>query len=127
MKIDVIDIEMVLVCMQFKVGVGEGASLVRMLVAMRILMRAAVTVRVGMNGVGVVVVSALICVGNVSVILISRIAMVAMATVQMVRVGHISVILVRGGFALVVVIAMLHIPEVAVRWLLRRGIEMARA
>ena len=36
-------------------------------------------------------------------------------------------VLVRGGVVLVVVIAMLHIPEVAVGWLLRRGIQMARA
>jgi len=70
---------------------------------------------------------ALIRVGNISVILIRRIAMVAMTAVQMIRVGHIAVVLVRGCFALVVVIAMLHIPEIPVRRLLRRAVQVARA
>ena len=33
----------------------------------------------------------------------------------------------RGGIAVVVVIAMAHIPVVRVRWLLTRAIQMARA
>src|SRR4051812_16942345 len=50
-----------------------------------------------------------------------------MARIQMIGVGHIPVVLVRGGLALVVVIPMLHIPVVRVRWLRWRAIQMARA
>ena len=64
---------------------------------------------------------------NIGVILIPRIRVIAMAGIQMISVGHIQVVVVRGGFALVVVIAMAHIPVVRVRWLLRRAIQMARA
>ena len=60
-------------------------------------------------------------------ILIRRIRVIAMAGIQMIYVGHIEVIVVRRGIAIVVVIAMAHIPVVRVRWLLRRAIEMARA
>ena len=90
-------------------------------------MRRAVTVRVDVHGVGVVVVSGSIRVGNISVILIRRIRVIAMAGIQMIYVGHIQVVVVRGGIAVVVVIAMAHIPVVRVRWLLNRAIQMARA
>ena len=36
-------------------------------------------------------------------------------------------VVVRGGLAVVVVIAMAHIPVVLVRWVLRGAIQMARA
>ena len=60
-------------------------------------------------------------------ILIPRIDVIAMAVVQMVSVGHIRVVVVRGGCVLVLVIAMLHIPVILMRWLLSRAIGVARA
>ena len=83
--------------------------------------------RVGVDCVGVVVVSRPIRVGNISVILIRRIRVIAMAGIQMIDVGHIQVVVVRRVVALVVVVAMAHIPVVRVRWVLRRRIQMARA
>ena len=53
--------------------------------------------RVQVHCVGVVVVSGPIRVGNISVILISRIRVIAMAGIQMIDVGHIQVVVVRGG------------------------------
>ena len=105
----------------------DRASLVRVLVCMRVDMGARVAVRVSVHGISVVVVSGSIAVGRVSVILVGVICVIAMAGIQMVRVGHIPVILVRRSDAIVVVIAMLHIPEVPVRRVLVRRIEMARA
>ena len=74
-----------------------------------------------------VVVSGPIRVGSIGVILIRLIRVIAMAGIQMIGVGHIPVVLVLRGFALVVVIAMLHIPVVRVWWLRWRAIQMARA
>ena len=55
-----------------------------MLIAMRVQMRGGVTVRVYVHAVGVVVVSRSVRVLNVSVILISRICVVAMPAVRMI-------------------------------------------
>ena len=106
---------------------ATDASLILVLVGMRVDMPRAVTVRVDVHCVGVVVVSGPIRVGNISVILIRRIRVIAMAGIQMIDVGHIQVVVVRGGIAVVVVIAMAHIPVVRVRWVLNRAIQMARA
>jgi hypothetical protein len=114
-----------LVRMERQVGVRARASLILVLVAMRVRMSAAVTVRVGVHCVGVVVVNGPVRVGNIRVILMPHIRVIAMVVVEMISVGYIPVVLVRGGFVLVVVIAVLNIPEVPVRWLLRRGIQMA--
>ena len=127
MRIDMIDVGVELVRMQRQVGMRDRESLILVLVGMRVLMDGAVTVRVGVHCVGVVVVSGLIRVGNVSVILIRVICVIAMAAIQMIYVGHIQVVLVLGGLALVVVIAMAHIPVVRVRRVLKRAIQMARA
>ena len=121
------DVDVGLVSVQVEVGMRDRAGLVRVLVGMRVHMCATVAVRVGVHGVGVVVVSAHIRVGGIRVILIGIIRVIAMAAVQMIRVRHIPVILVGGGYAAVVVIAMLHIPEVPVRWVLIWSIDMARA
>lgn len=109
---------------QREIGVRERASLISVLVGMRIRVNdnAAIAMSVGVNGVSVIVVSGPIRVRNISVVLIGRICVIAMAAVQMVRVGHVAMVLVRGRFALVNVIAMLHIPEVLVRRVLRRAI-----
>jgi len=126
MEIDMTGVEMDVIAMQREVGVRDRARLIGVLVAMRVRMCAAVAMRVGVHRVGVVVVSAPIRVGNIRVILIPRIRVIAMAAIQMIWVGHISMVLVGRGFALVVVIPMLHIPEILVRWVLRRAIQMAR-
>ena len=105
----------------------DRASLVFVLVGMRVHMCGAVTVRVDVHCVGVVVVNGPIRVGNISVILIRRIRVIAMAGIQVIGVGHIQVVVVRDGIVLVVVIAMAHIPVVRVRRVLRRAIQMARA
>ena len=84
-----------LVGMQREVGMRDRAGLVFVLVAMRVAMPAAVTVRVEVHCVGVVVVSGPIRVGNISVILIPRIGVIAMAGIQMIDVGHIQVVVVR--------------------------------
>ena len=127
MEVDMTGVGVELVRMQRQVGMRDRASLILVLVAMRVDMPAAVTVRVDVHCVGVVVVNGPIRVGNISVILIRRIRVIAMAGIQMIDVGHIQVVVVRGGIAVVVVIAMAHIPVVRVRWLLSRGIQMARA
>jgi len=80
-KVDVTDVAVERVGVQRPIDVGERASLVRVLVAMRVPMCAAVTVRVRVHCVGVVVVSGLIRVGNISVILIPRVCVIAMAAV----------------------------------------------
>ena len=126
MEIDMTGVEMDVIAMQREVGVRDRARLVGVLVGMRVRMCAAVAMRVSVHGVGVVVVSAPIRVGNIRVILIPRIRVIAMAVVQMIRVGHIPMVLVRRGFVLVLVISMLHIPEVLVRRVLRRAVQMAR-
>ena len=90
-------VEVDFVGMQVEVGMRDRASLVGVLVGMRVRMCAAVAVRVGVDRVGVVVVSGPIRVGNISVILIRRIYVIAMAGVQMIDVGHIQVIVVPGG------------------------------
>lgn len=126
-KVNVADIAMAPVRVMRQIRMPARASLVRVFVAMRVDMPAAVTVRVGVHAVGVVVVSGSIRMRSISVILIPRICVIAMAVVQMIWVGHVPVVLVRGGFALVVVIAMLHIPVIAVRRVLVGSIEMAHA
>jgi hypothetical protein len=126
MKVDMADVAVAPVGMQVQVGVTDRASLVRVLVGMCIRVPAAVAVRVSVRGVSVIVVGGPVRVGRIRVILISEICVIAMTGVQVIRVRHIPVILVRGGFALVVVIAMLHIPEVFMR-LLGRAIQMAGA
>lgn len=126
-EIDVAAVDVGAVRVQREVNVRDRAGKVRVLVAMRVHMSAAVTMRVRVHGVGVVVVSGPIRVGGIRVVLIRGICVVAMAAVQMIRVRHIPVVLVRGRFALVVVIAMLHIPEVLVRWVLIGGVQVARA
>ena len=60
-------------------------------------------------------------------ILIRIIRVIAMAGIQMIGVRDIPVILVLRGVALVVVIAMLHIPVVRVWWVRWRAIQMAWA
>ena len=90
-------VEVDFVGMQVEVGMRDRASLVCVLVGMRVRMCAAVTVRVGVHCVGVVVVSGPIRVGNISVILIRGICVIAMASVQMIDVGHIQVVVVPGG------------------------------
>ena len=126
MEIDMSGIDVDVVSVQFEVSVRDGASLVFVLVGMGVHMCGAVTVRVGVHRVGVVVVSGSIRVGNISVILIRRVDVIAMAIVQMICVGHIYMVVVRRGEAVVVVIAMAHIPVVFVRWVLRGAIQMAR-
>jgi hypothetical protein len=59
-------------------------------------MRRGVSVRVDMDCVGVVVVGGAIRVGNISVILIRRIRVIAMAGIQMIDVEAIPVVVVRG-------------------------------
>ena len=120
-------VEVDLVGVQTGVGMGDRPSLVCVLIAKRVQMCAAVTVRVGVHGVGVVVVSGPIRVRNIGVILIPRIRVIAMAGIQVISVGHIQVVVVRDGIVLVVVIAMAHIPVVLVRRVLRGAIQMARA
>ena len=126
-KVDMIGVGVELVRVQRQVGMRDRASLILVLVEMRVGMRGGVTVRVQVHGVGVVVVSRPIRVGNISVVLIRRIRVIAMAGIQMVDVGHIQVVVVRGGIAVVVVIAMAHVPVVRVRWVLFGRIQMARA
>ena len=116
MEVGMTGVGVALVRMQRQVRMRDRASLILVLVGMRVDMRGAVTVRVDVHGVGVVVVSGPIRVGNISVILIRRIRVIAMAGIQMIYVGHIQVVVVRGGRAVVDVIAMAHIPVVRVRW-----------
>ena len=97
MEVGMTGVGVELVRMQRQVGMRDRASLILVLVAMRVAMRAAVTVRVDVHCVGVVVVNGPIRVGNISVILIRRIRVIAMAAVQMIYVGHIQVVVVRGG------------------------------
>jgi hypothetical protein len=61
------------------------------------------------------------------ILIVARICVIAMVTVEMVYIGRIPVVVVRGGCVVVVVIAVLHIPVVPVRWMLIRRIEMAGA
>ena len=82
MEVDMAGVEMDLVSVQADVGMRDRASLVFVLVAMRVHMPGAVTVRVDVHCVGVVVVSGPIRVGNISVILIRRIRVIAMAGVK---------------------------------------------
>ena len=79
MEVGMTDVGVELVGMQRQVDMRDRASLVFVLVAMRVAMRVAVTVRVGVHCVGVVVVSGPIRVGNISVILMRRIRVIAMA------------------------------------------------
>jgi len=116
-----------LVRVQRQVGVRDRARKILVVVGMCVHMSGAVTVRVDVHGVGVVVVSGPIRVGNISVILIRRIRVIAMAGIQMIDVRHIQVVVMRGGVAVVVVIAMAHIPVVRVRRVLFRAVQMARA
>ena len=109
------------------VGVRERDGVVRVLVGMRVDVPATVAVAIGVHRIRVVVVSGPIGMGNIRVVLIPRICVIAMASVQMIWIGYIAMVLVRRGFALVIVIAVLHIPEVLVRRLLRRGIQMTGA
>jgi hypothetical protein len=123
----------------------EHASLVGVLVAMRVLMAATIGVGVHVNPVAVVDMSVVgvilvskaavvviavrivqvIRVGNIRVILIaSLIRVITMVVVKVVRVRLIPVVFVRGVYIGVVVIAMLHIPEILVRWFLRRTVQM---
>lgn len=127
MEVAVTPIDVSAVRVQREVSVPDRASPVGVLVAMRVKMSAAVTVRVLVHCVGVVVVSVPIRVGSIGVILIRAICVIAMAVVQMICVRYIPVVLVRGRFAIVVVIAMPHIPEVLVRRFIVRAIEMPRA
>jgi hypothetical protein len=127
MKIGMAGVAVGVVGVQGEVGMRNGASRVCVLVAMRVHVCAGVTVRVGVHCVGVVVVSGPIRVGRIVVILIGIICVIAMAAVQVICVGQITVVVVWWGCAFVVVIAMLHIPVVFVRWMLIRGIQMARA
>lgn len=128
MEIGMADIDVALVGMEKEVDVRDRASLVFVLVGMRVHMSAAIPVRVEVHGVGVVGVNAPICMRTVSVILIGPgICVIAMVVVEMIRVGHIPVVVVRWDCVFVVVIAMLHIPVVAMRRVLIRGIQVARA
>ena len=74
--------------MQGHISMRDRASLILVLVRMRVRM-CAVTVRVNVHCVDVVVVNGSIRVGNISVILIRRIRVIAMAGIQMIYVGHI--------------------------------------
>jgi hypothetical protein len=130
MEITMADVGVELVCVYRQVGMRERASLVFVRVGMYWCPTVSVRVDVHyvvVSAVGVVVVSGPVRVRNISVILIGRIRVIAMAGIQVIRVGHIQVIVVRGGIAVVVVIAMAHIPVVRVRRVLNRAIEMARA
>jgi len=122
MEVAMADIDVGGVNVQTEIDVRDRASSVCVLVGMRVDVSAAVTVRVSVHCVGVVVVNGPIRVGSISVILIGRIRVIAMAAVQVIGVGHIPVVVVRRSRAFVVVIAVLHVPVVPVRWLLRRGI-----
>ena len=126
-EIDMAGVEVDVVRVQCEIDVRERASLVRVLVGMRVDVSGAVAVRVGVHGVGMVVVGGAIRMRNIGVVLIPRVCVIAVAAVQVIGVGHIAMVLVRGVFSLVVVIAMLDIPEVLVRRMLRRAIQMARA
>jgi hypothetical protein len=128
MEVDMAAIDVDLVGVDTNIRVRKRARQVSVLVRMRVRVRGGggITVRIGVYGVGVVVVRGPVGVGNVSVILVRGIGVIAMPGVQMIRVGHIQVVMVRRGLGLVVVIAMLHIPVVPVRRLLRRGIQVAR-
>ena len=124
MEVDMADVEMGLVSVQAEIDMCNRASLVCVLVGMRVRMATAVTVRVGVHCVGVVVVSGPIRVRNIRVILVARICVIAMVVVEVVAIGHIQMVVVLG---LVEVIPMPHIPEVPVRRLLGRVIQVARA
>jgi hypothetical protein len=143
------DVEVGLVRMQKQVDMRDRASLIRVLVGMRVDMRrVAVTVRVDVDAVAMVTVNRvrmilmgnagvgmipvrvvqMIRVGNIRVILIvPLICVIAMVVVEMIRVRDIPVVIVRRGGVFVVVIAMLHIPVVPVRWMLVGRIEVAGA
>ena len=84
MRIDMTGVGMGRVRMQRDVGMGDRASLILVLVGMRVVCAAAVTVRVDVHCVGVVVMNGSIRVGNISVILIRRIRVIAMAGIQMI-------------------------------------------
>ena len=84
MEVDMTGVGVELVRVQRQVGMRDRASLILVLVGMRVGMRRAVTVRVDVHCVGVVVVSGPIRVGNISVILIRRIRVIAMAGIQMI-------------------------------------------
>jgi len=127
MDVEMTGVAVELVRVQREVGMRDRARLILVLVGMRIDVRHAVSVRIDVHGVGVVVVNGPIRVGNIGVVLIRRIRVIAMAGIQMIRVGHIEVVVVRRGIAVVVVIAMAHVPVVRVRRVLRRAIQVARA
>jgi len=127
MDVEMTGVAVELVGVQREVGMCDRARLILVLVGMRVDVRHAVSVGVDVHRVDVVVVSGPISVGDIGVVLIRRIRVIAMAGIQMIDVRHIQVVVVRGGVAVVVVIAMAHIPVVRVRWLLNRAIQMARA
>ena len=89
MNVEMTDVRVARVRMQGDVGMRDRASLIRVLVAMSVGMPAAVTVLVGVHCVGVVVMNGSVGVENVSVILVRRIRVIAVAGIQMIDVGHI--------------------------------------
>jgi hypothetical protein len=61
------------------------------------------------------------------ILIAARIRVIAMVAVEVIHIGCVPVVVVRGRGVGVVVIAMLHIPVIAVRRVLVGSIEMAHA